>query len=118
MIDGLKYPNYPHPSPLVLSAFQYEVGDTKIFDSIPSGLDVLITHATPTGHCEGFGDDLLKKATDRAKPRVHVCGHDHAAYGASFNGDTLVINASIVDETLYWPFKPAIVYDLEGCEQS
>jgi len=95
-------------------AFQYREEKERPFDCIPEGLDVLITHATPTGHAPGFGDRLLAEAIDRSKPRLHICGHDHAAYGASLRADgkTLVINPSIMDETIYFPFKVPIVVDL------
>jgi Icc-related predicted phosphoesterase len=74
-------------------------------------VDVLLTHATPTDHKPGFGDRTLREATRRVKPKVHVCGHDHAAHGVSYDGNTLVINASLLDETFYYPVQLPIVHD-------
>lgn len=84
---------------------------------IPELTDVLITHAPPHGILDEcydgalVGCEELRKALDRVRPRVHVFGHIHEAYGTTHVGQTLFINASIC--TLrYRPTNPAIVVDL------
>merc|ERR1712173_585115 len=38
--------------------------------------------------------ELLKSVTERVKPRIHVFGHIHTAYGNKFQEETLFINAA------------------------
>lgn len=86
---------------------------------IPEGVDVLVTHGPPLGrgdlclpakHRAGCAD-LLDEVEKRVRPRLHVFGHIHESYGASFDGKTLYVNASTC--TLqYAPFNPPIVVEL------
>ena len=56
----------------------------KVWEKIPEGIDILITHGPPIGH----GDlclshqragcvDLLREIQERVKPKYHVFGHIH-----------------------------------------
>jgi Icc-related predicted phosphoesterase len=87
------------------------------WDSIPAGIDVLVTHGPPAG----FGDlvqggeqvgcaDLLE-ALDRVQPRLHVFGHIHEARGTYQRGKSLLVNASMIDRR-YQPVHEGIVIDL------
>lgn len=58
------------------------------WDQIPEGVDVLITHGPPLGILDAAADghecgcpDLLDTITQRVKPRLHIFGHIHEAYG-------------------------------------
>jgi Icc-related predicted phosphoesterase len=71
----------------------------KKWDMIPSNdIDVLVTHSPPlnildkTWLKENVGSPgLLAEILDRIKPKVHVFGHIHEAYGtAQINGTTFV----------------------------
>lgn len=71
---------------------------------IPSDTDILITHGPPYGILDVLdsekhvGDvDLLKRVKE-IKPKVHISGHIHEAYGRKKIGDTLFINASVLNE--------------------
>ena len=67
---------------------------------IPSGTDILVTHGGPmhildrTQRGEDVGCADLADAVRRIKPRVHVFGHIHEAYGTKTIEDTLFINPS------------------------
>lgn len=58
--------------------------------SIPSfpAIDIIITHGPPHGfrdqlmNGERVGCESLLKAVRRTRPRLHVCGHIHEAWGA------------------------------------
>ena len=75
----------------------------KHWDLIPADSDIVITHGpafgihdrlisgTPVG-CE----DLLP-TLQRIAPKVHLCGHIHEAYGERKVGETLFLNASILN---------------------
>ena len=91
---------------------------SKKWKMIPNKVDVLITH----GPAYGFGDmldttervgcvDLLNEIQDRVRPKVHVFGHIHHAYGISSDYITTYINASSCGED-YRIRNAPIVYDV------
>ena len=103
-------------------AFMEERGDDiKYFwDEIPRGTDILITHGPPAGILDvtaprwgslNAGCFDLKKAVDRVKPKLHVFGHIHSAYGKLEQDGTIFVNASTCNEE-YDPLNPPIVIDL------
>jgi Icc-related predicted phosphoesterase len=87
----------------------------KHWDKIPADTDILITH----GPVMGIHDmvingrqagcvDLLQKV-QQVKPKVHLCGHIHEAYGSLKKGGTLFINACVLNE-LYELVNPPVVF--------
>jgi Icc-related predicted phosphoesterase len=87
------------------------------WSSLPPEIDVLITHGPPLGlgdkertgtHC---GDAGLAGALQRIRPRLHVCGHIHEAYGAYAWEGTTIVNASSCS-LRYEIANPPIVIDL------
>lgn len=71
-------------------AFNVEIPDIKPhWDKIPDDVDLLITHGPPRGILDGNIDDFAcgcpelkaQLETSRIRPRVHVFGHIHEAYG-------------------------------------
>ncbi len=84
---------------------------------IPADTDVLVTHGPPMGILDRTADgasvgcEALRDALDRVRPRLHVFGHIHEAYGVHRGGDTLFVNACTC--TLdYEPENAAIVIDV------
>ena len=77
----------------------------KVWTQIPSDTDILMTHGPPEGildkNLDGFpcGCVHLKSAVERVKPKLHVFGHIHEAYGMrQVQGEgTIFANASIQD---------------------
>lgn len=55
--------------------------------------------------------DLLNTVEKRVKPKYHVFGHIHQMHGATTNGTTIFINASICDHKLRTEYDP-IIFDL------
>jgi Calcineurin-like phosphoesterase len=85
---------------------------------IPKGTDVLVTHGPPLGRsdlCSHGGRagcfDLLEHVQKRVRPRLHVFGHIHEAFGATYDGTTLYVNASNLD-LKYQSVHPCTVIDL------
>ena len=65
-------------------AFQYERHEDAWSNTIPEGIDILITHTPPRHHLDlphGMGCDWLLKELWRVQPQVHVFGHVHAGHG-------------------------------------
>lgn len=102
-------------------AFNLKRGEAlqEMWSKIPTHhTDVLVTHGPPHGrgdmtlHSGHFGcQDLLQEIQHRVKPRLHIYGHIHEGYGASFDGQTLYVNASNLDIG-YEAINPCIVVDL------
>ena len=87
------------------------------WDSIPGGIDVLVTHGPPAGHGDRTdrGEDVgcvdLLDAVRRVRPRLHVFGHIHEGYGTTNEGNTTFVNACTCD-VAYRPAHPPVVIDL------
>jgi len=89
----------------------------EVWDQIPRGIDILITHGPPLGlRATGnsgvdVGDPALRDAVRRVKPVVHVFGHVHAGYGKQQDNATMFINAASVNRKCIASNSP-IVFDL------
>lgn len=91
----------------------------RVFSSIPEGTDVLITHSPPFGildrdfvEAEHQGCKELAKAVQCVRPRLHVFGHIHGAYGVKRVGPTVFVNAALAS-TGYKLTKEAITLDFD-----
>lgn len=87
----------------------------KYWNKIPQDTDILITHGPAYGildktiRSENVGcEDLLEKINE-VKPKFHICGHIHEAYGHMKQGNTEFINASVLDEGYNLRNKPIVV---------
>lgn len=118
-IEGLKIWGSPVQPWFYDWAFNRKRGQDirKHWDLIPTETDILITHGPPFGildqtiRGEKVGcEDLTDIVQNRVKPRLHVFGHIHEAYGQEQIGDTLYVNASMVD-LAYRPVREAIVVE-------
>lgn len=70
---------------------------------IPSNIDVLISHQPPFGCLDfdgetHFGDELLLDKVLEIKPKFHLFGHVHQAYGMEKSIDTTFVNAALLNE--------------------
>jgi Icc-related predicted phosphoesterase len=97
------------------------------YDLIPNNVDVLITHGpvyglgdmTNDGH---VGSLALLEKIRTVKPKVSVYGHIHVGYGKYQEQDTLILNASVLNEK-YELNNPAFVVEFDenkkviSCEQ-
>lgn len=104
-IEGIKIWGSPIQPWFYDWAFNRQRGPAiqKHWDLIPEDSDIVITHGpvfgihdrTMSGELVGC-EDLLP-VIQRIAPKVHLCGHIHEAYGTKQVGETLYINASILD---------------------
>lgn len=101
--------NVPHESPRMF----------EIWSKIPNNVDVLITHGPPKNILDGTyngiaaGCSVLLKRVHEVKPRLHVFGHIHEAYGREEHNSTIFVNASTCAFN-YRPTQPPIVVNLEA----
>lgn len=88
----------------------------KKWDLIPKDTDILITHGPPyklrdaNTYGEHCGCRELRKAIQRVRPKLHVCGHIHEGYGVSRWGDTLIANSSVCNHR-YNPVNAPLVFE-------
>lgn len=118
-IDGVRFYGSPWQPWFHDWAFNLDRGEPirAKWDLIPAGIDVLVTHGPPSaildrttsGHQVGCEELLV--AVARVRPRVHVFGHIHEAYGVVDRDGTRFVNASTCDFR-YRPVHPPIVVDL------
>jgi Icc-related predicted phosphoesterase len=86
------------------------------WDLIPTDIDILITHGPAWGYVDkvigqtqNLGCELLADRIKVVKPKIHVCGHIHSAYGYYFDGDTHFINAAVLSENYNYTNEPMTV---------
>lgn len=89
----------------------------KKWQTIPTDIDILMTHGPPVGHGDLTGGnnnvgcvELLNTIQKRVKPKFHVFGHIHEGYGVTSDGYTTFINASTCTRR-YLPTNAPIVFD-------
>ena len=89
------------------------------YELIPSNVDVLITHGPPFGlgdltpSKENVGSKKLLQKIKDYRPKVSVFGHIHSGYGSYYCGNTIVLNASVVDEK-YTMINPLFVVNFDN----
>ena len=103
-IEGIKFwgsPITPYFHNWAFNRFQNEIGEH--WDLIPEDTDVLITHGPPNGILDfteydklNVGCPKLLEKVKQVKPKVHVFGHIHEAWGKEEMAGTVFINASAV----------------------
>lgn len=85
------------------------------WDRIPDATDILVTHGPPAGILdrnsagEQTGCADLRRVVDRIKPRLHVFGHIHEAYGVEERGGTVFVNACQLDDRYRLAHEPVVV---------
>lgn len=99
-LNGLKIWGSPVTPYFLGMAFNKQRGEEikKTWNRIPMDTDILITHGPPFGILDnGLGcEELLAKVIQR-KPKLHVFGHIHNAYGTYQENNKKFINASLTD---------------------
>lgn len=85
---------------------------------VPGGFDVLVTHGPPLGildrtaRGERVGCEELLRARARIRPRLHLFGHIHEAYGVQEEAGILSVNACNCDLG-YRAVHPVVVIDCD-----
>lgn len=95
---------------------RYDGSLEEAWARIPNGVDILLTHGPAYGNLDDsydghLGCRALKDAIERVKPKIHIFGHIHHAYGRKVGVDGITyVNASSCDEE-YRPVNPPVVVD-------
>lgn len=118
-IEGVRFYGSPWQPRFFDWAFNLDRGEAirRRWDQIPAGIDVLVTHGPPAGILDktAAGTDVgcadLLDAVARVRPKVHVFGHIHEAYGVLERDGTKFVNASTCNRS-YKPVQRPIVIDI------
>ena len=117
-VCGLRIYGSPWQPRFLDWAFNLDEPDlARKWEQIPEGIDVLLLHGPPHGagdmtiNQERIGSPSLRKRIEAVQPRLVVCGHNHGGYGRYMIGDTLVVNAALMDDN-YRPVNPPIVLEI------
>jgi len=119
IIDGIKFYGSPWQPYFFNWAFNLKRGKPlkEVWSKIPENTDVLITHGPPYKILDetAGGDytgcvDLLERI-EIIKPKVHVFGHIHEAYGTKLKKNITFVNASICNFN-YRPINKPIVVNI------
>lgn len=118
-VNGVKVYGSPYTPEFYNWAFMKKRGPQikKVWDAIPQGVDILVTHGPPLmildenakGQHQGCEDLLL--SVKQVRPKIHVFGHIHEAYGIEEQFGTRFVNASVLDQH-YRMVNTPIVVDL------
>lgn len=117
-VEGLRCYGSPWQPRFYDWAFNVDRGPKlrAIWQKIPAGIDILITHGPPMGvldrtdRGEHVGCDDLAAELVRIVPRLHCFGHIHCAYGTVVLGDTTYVNASNLNERYNVANQPVVIY--------
>ena len=116
IIDGLMFWASPYTSRFGGWAFmRSEERLADIWRHIPDEVDVLITHSPPRGIMDGTisgenaGSQFLLERVKIVKPKIHVFGHIHEAFGIYNNREVKYINASVLNEYYQNVNKPVVI---------
>ncbi len=108
-IEGVKFYGVPMFTEDGISG-DYDINILKI----PNDTDVLITHQPPLGVLDSsenihYGDHNLLQIVLKIQPKYHLFGHIHDAYGIEKRGETLFVNASILNDNYEISNEPVLL---------
>ena len=124
-IEGLRIWGSPYQCKYLDWAFQLtDKGLDSVWEGIPQGVDILVTHGPPktvldkcvTGKLVG-SETLYAQVTKRVKPKLHVFGHVHEQHGTEERDGILFVNAAICDIN-YKASQMAVVVDCKLPEKT
>ncbi len=119
-IDGVKIYGSPWTPTFFNWAFMKDRGSEirEVWEWIPDGLDILVTHGPPKGILDFCGihagcADLLEVVTKKLSrpPKFHVFGHIHEGYGLHVEGVTTFLNVSVCNVD-YKPVNAPTVFEV------
>jgi len=118
-IEGIRIWGSPVTPTFFNWAFNKDRGDkiNEHWKMIPQDTDILITHGPPYGILDrtsaglNVGCEALLSVVKTIKPKYHLFGHIHEAYGIYDTPNTTYINGSILNEDYIRSNQP-VLFDI------
>lgn len=110
-IDGISF----YGAPMFVGMVDGDLRVIEHYEEIPNGVDVLITHRPPLGILDSiddkiyYGSSLLLDKVKAIKPKLHLFGHVHGAYGTTLWNGTTFSNAALADWKYNLRYSPKII---------
>ncbi|CAK88257.1 unnamed protein product (macronuclear) [Paramecium tetraurelia] len=114
-IEGYKIWGSPHSLEYWYGAFQISPDESEnIWKNIHDQTDIVLTHGPPYGHGDmsksevhnNVGDQQLLQRIKQIKPKYHIFGHIHEAYGKTEEDGITFINCSYFKNGYSFGNKP------------
>ncbi|CAD8079568.1 unnamed protein product [Paramecium sonneborni] len=122
-IEGFKFWGSPYTLEYCDWAFQIQGSSQQFWEQIEEGSDVIITHGPPfyygdkTNYGLRVGDRYLAEKVKKIRPKLHVFGGIHEAYGVyeeegGYRDDNCIkfVNCSIMDHQFKIQNKPYVYH--------
>ena len=103
----------------IFRGWAFEVSEDVIksfLSEITIPIDILVTHTPPYSildfaqyKAEHTGSKALFDHVVDNPPKVHCFGHIHEGYGQTNNGNTIFVNASVLNASYYVTNKPVVI---------
>lgn len=93
----------------------------KKWQLIPPDTDIIMCHGPAFGYgdlvrkyqfgpeFENVGSPSMLKRIEEIRPKLFVCGHIHSGYGIKLHGETVMVNASYVNERYVPTNEPILI---------
>ena len=111
VIDGITF----YGAPMYVGFFGGELNGIEHYERIPDDVDVLITHRPPIGILDStdneihYGSSLLLDRLTACKPKLHLFGHVHGAYGMTEWKGVTFSSAALLDGEYNICFPPRLL---------
>lgn len=98
-IEGISF----YGSPMFVVFEGEDLKEIEHYEQIPDIIDILITHRPPLGILDSiddtihYGSTILLDKVSKVKPRMHLFGHVHSAYGTMDWKEITFSNAGLTD---------------------
>ncbi len=92
-----------------------DLAEIEHYAQIPDRVDVLITHRPPLGIFDSVGNGVrygsaaLLEKVKSVKPKLHLFGHVHGAYGKQEWNGTLFCNSGVTDWRYNLIYTPQVL---------
>ena len=98
-IDGVNF----YGAPMFVVFEGEDLKEIEHYEQIPDNTDILITHRPPLGILDSiddnihYGSSILLDKVSKVRPRMHLFGHVHSAYGTKDWKGITFSNAGLTD---------------------
>lgn len=111
VIDGVTF----YGASMFVGLFDGKLKEIEHYEQIPDNIDILITHRPPLSILDSiddklhYGSSILLDKVSKLKPKMHLFGHVHDAYGTMDWKGILFSNACVTDWKYNIRYSPRLL---------